>query len=71
MDKKRGLIALLALLALLFVGLRGMDGERALGLDVDIGHERTRIVLTAAIVRLAFDFEHDRPKTDTRPGAFL
>jgi len=70
MDKRRGTFALLAVLALLLMGLKG-SGDRPLGLDLDIGQERTRIVLTAAVIRLAFDFEHQRPKADSRRGGLL
>jgi len=71
MDKKRSsILAVLAMLSLLLLGLRGTGGDRPLGLDLDIGQERTRIVLTAAVIRLAFDFEHQRPKTDSGRGGF-
>lgn len=69
MDQKRSrILALTALLALLLAGLHGADGDRPLGFDLDIGQGRTRIVLSAAVIRLAFDFEHRRPKTNSGWG---
>ncbi|BAK67389.1 hypothetical protein SLG_27140 [Sphingobium sp. SYK-6] len=71
MDKKRSsILAVLAGLSLLLLGVPGAGGYRPLGLDFDIEQERTRIVLTAAVIRLAFDFEHHRPKTDSGRGVF-
>jgi len=69
MEKKRRLIALMAVLALLFAGLRATGDAHPVGLDLSVGQDRTHVVLTLALLRLAFDFEHDRPKSDSGWGS--
>lgn len=68
MDMRRAAFGLMALLAALFLGLRGVAGGQPVGIDLNVGREHTRLVLTAPILRLAFDFEHDRPKTNSGWG---
>ncbi len=68
MDRRRAAFGLMAMLTLLVPGFRGIDGGQPLGIDLNIGREHTRLVLTASIIRLAFDFEHNRPKTNSGWG---
>ncbi|HEY1124356.1 MAG TPA: hypothetical protein VGE65_01885 [Sphingobium sp.] len=56
-----GLLAVLAVLA----AATGQARSGQWGLDLDLGQERTSIILTAAAIRLAFEFEHGRSKTNS------
>lgn len=56
----RALVLLLTVLVMM-----ASSTQARWGLELDVGKDRTSVVLTAAAVRLAFEFEHKRSKSDS------